>query len=571
MRPDSVHKVLMVVALTYTLLCLVLPLPANLTEPGFSSYILFEDPWFLTLYSLSLVSMGLLWYLSMEDRLASTLVVLLFSLLTINLWEAKAPGGSFLIRSLPYGPGDTINAASLTSNILESGHLVLNQYGVYPATYLIGSSFAYTSGVPLVSSIALLDTLFSMLIGLLSFLIIDSFSKSHGLSAAVTMLSIIADEVLFKQPPYTQYDFGVLAFFLMSILIVRSLLKDVRSNRHGLPLAIIYLASVFTYAITPFVVVIMAILSKLTRSGYSLSSKTIAFTLVSFAAWSAYVSLPLLLAFAQNLLRFLGVSKGTPLPGAHHMFGYYLLQLLSTNIASLPYNLGYLLPAWFLVFFGVGTVIWLVVKTMHIPVNVAPAFIMGGLLLTAVIVLLTGYPTGTAWPRVLVYMAPFTGVTVLGILGHRRRLYVTVVVAVVLLLTLPTIIAYTPTVGDSYANYAWEISAGNYLSTRMTGGVVYFAIGILTLNFSFNSKLIPALPAEGGLTPVEGQAVIYGEIKDFKLSTDGSVLAISSLLEANYAHLYGNTLLGNLTTDIERTTAASNLVYSNGFLFVLGQ
>lgn len=571
LRFDAIDRLLVLMITLSMLVSFAVALPADLTKPGFSSYILFEDPTFLLPYFLSLLGIGVLWFRQGDKKMISYLLVTAFCLLTVNLWQLKALGVASSNQAIPYGAADTIMAGSLTLHVLQSGHLLFVGYGSYPATYLVGSSFAYVSGLSLVHVIAWSNILLSVLFATLSFLIIDSFTKSHKLAAAVTMLSIIADENLFKQPPYTQYAYGVI-FFLIMILIVNMSLTKGKSIRYKAPILIVFASSVLAYSITPFLVILIAIFELLIKRNSVSFPKMLGYAMVAFFAWSLYASFGELLSITNGFLGLFGVNKGsTLLLGTGHSPGYYLLQLLSSNLKSLPYPLGYLLPTWFLVFFGAGTLIWVVSKTLRLSMNVPPASFLAGFLVTGAFIFLDGYPTGTGWPRVLEYMAPFVGAAIAPLFCGMRRGHTSVIFSLILILTLPTVVAYTSDVGAVSTHYQWETNAATFLGHLTNDEKVYFGDNLLTFNYNLFSKLAsnPLSPSSGGLTPSDEFAYILSETGDFLRSDGGAVMVVSTLSFSSYIHLYGYKYSSNITALFQGANASSNLVYSSGFVTIL--
>jgi hypothetical protein len=560
---------LLILAIVFSMIVsLIIPLPAILTKPGFSSYILFEDTPFLLPYFISLLSMGILWGRQGNRRFVALFLVIVFSLLTANLWQMKAPGLGLSYQYVSYGAKDAVSAASLTSSILETGRLVFAGYGSYPGIYLIGSSLTYVSGLSLDSVILLTSSLLSIIIAVFTFLVINLFSKSTSLTSAVTMLSIVADENLVKQPPYTQYYLGVIFFFIIIIFATGASWKKRESMHHAFPLIVLSLASILAYSITPFVVILIFAFSFFFGKAHRSFTRMLGFTVASYVAWSIYASLNELEALTNGFLGIFGVKNGIELTGAGHSIGYYLIQLLSTNISSLPYDLGYLLPAWFLVFFGFGTLAWIVMRLLRPRANLPPAYIVAALLVTGALVFFDEYPTGVGWDRLLTYIAPFIGATWLLVLSNRRSVYLRAIVGLILILTLPTIVAYTPDVGVISTHYLWQATSGSYLIQHMSGGNVYFGDSVLMLNYSFNSRMISAFPT-GGLTPAHESDYVLKEIDAFSQSADGSVLVVSSLFSITYVHLFGYAHLANVTTEFDKIAEASSVVYSNGYQLVL--
>lgn len=555
----TIDKLLVSTVIFSMVISFAIPLPSSLTKPGFSSFVLLADPSFAVPYLVCLLAVGILWSRQGERLTVALFITVVFSILTLDLWEVKAPGGGLLFSGSSYG--------SIVIAMLQSGHLNFVAWGNYPGLFMLGGFFGSTTGLPLRSALLVLDTLRSALIGLFYFLVIGSFSKSYKLTATFTMLSIIGSEELIKDPPFNVSSYGLLFFLIIMTLIVSGPLNASTFPRYIFPFVIVSIASMLSYPMIPFVIMLMIVLAaRVGRISISFV-ELLGVVSVPWLAWIVYVSRYFQVgqSFLTNVLTLLLGSNGaSSSPTSSHPFGYYLSQLLISSQSALPYNIGYLLPAWFLGFFGIGILVWAISKLFHLA-RVPHAFIVVALLMTALLILLSNFPSGTGWPRILPYMAPFIGATMLTIFSRQRPLYYGIVISLVLLLALPTVIADTSSVGTSGATFQWETSTGNFLASHMTGGTVYFGEVISTLDYNLNSRLMPLIPSVA-LTPGESLVNTNATIKAFSESRDGSTLAISPLLYFAYTHAYGNQYLDNFTASVDNVVTTSNQIYSNAFI-----
>jgi hypothetical protein len=397
---------------------------------------------------------------------------------------------------------------------------------------------------------------------------ITFFSKSRRIAVSVTMLSIIATEEVIKDPPFTPSAFGMVFFLASVMLLVRFSSRRPLTRKFILPFAILDAAAIITYSLTPFVLLLIVLFAFVTRRSFKPTCGLLGIVATPYAAWTVYVSRFLQIGqlFAFNIISLLlgPIGSSVPTAGNSHSFGYLLLQVLSPNLNALPFDISYLLPAWFLAFFGVGMIVWVAFLARR-RVNTPPFYLLCALMVTSVVIIVSQYPTGTGWPRILIYFAPFVGAVFSQVIGARGRWLSTIIVAVVLVLALPTVASYTPTVGTFYAHYQWEWSAGSYLELHMTSGEVYSGSGVITSNSSFNSRILPTPDIFGGLTGGEAQREITSDFAAFTHSSDGSVLAISPIFFLSYSFLYGTESTMTVRPIIYNLTTASNVVYSNAF------
>lgn len=477
--------------------------------------------------------------------------------MVIALWALKAPGGNALFSAPGY--------ASAISYILQSGHLTFLKFGdfkqAYPSMYLIASLLTSTTGLSLGSALALLDIFNATLVGLFYFFIIGSFVSSPRLVAAATMLSIVADEQLVNTSPFNIRFYGLIFFLVMMVL-----LTSFPSNQGHFPtwpFLVVSMASVLAYPMIAFMIILMTVFSFARKSIAFPSRKLFAVLVVSYASWTVYVSQFIYtgLSVMNNIFFSLfGVPSAAP-SGTPHGLVYQLSRLLLSSVSALPYGLGYLIPAWFLAFFGVGAMTWIGLKLLRS--KKAPfAFIMIPLFITGTVLFLL--PGGAEWPRILVYIAPFIGASIFVALEHRGPL-VTIIVVGTLLLTLPTVVAYYPLVGVYGAHYPSQYSAGNYVSSYARSGPIYIGSGIQTLvDFSLYTRIVSGL-SPAPLTPTQAQDSLMSGLSSFKSSTTASLLTVDPLFFKAYSHYYGDESSIVAYQLVRNYTASLSQVYSNGY------
>ena len=201
--------------LALTLACLV-PLPENLVVPGFSSFILLDYLPFSIPFEIGMFSLGLLWVRKSDNRFVGVLVPVAFSIMSVDVWQIKAPGGDFLYGGYYF--------ASITSEVISTGHLVFQSWGTYPATFLIEGSVSRMMGLSLGLTGEVVDLLWAILFGLLGFLVVESIVGSSRLASLGAVLAILGDQVLVK-PSEPIDTYGVL-FFLFAIVVIQRMSKS---------------------------------------------------------------------------------------------------------------------------------------------------------------------------------------------------------------------------------------------------------------------------------------------------------------------------------------------------------
>jgi len=564
-RTSTLDWMLAVAIALSAYLALAIPLPSNLVGPGFSSFVLLQYYPFFIAYSFCMTCIGALWFRRGENAAVSLALVTIFSILTISLWGVKDPGGKNLFSGIAYGV--------IANQYLSSGHLFLQGWGEYPSVFVVSTFLSRLTGGNLFEVFAFLDAYGAVFVGVFYFLLVNLFVKSARASAVGATLAIIADEELTKINEFPPY-FGVL-FCLILVYLMFKLSSATRSNAL-IVFSLVSLGAVLTYPGTLFIIFLIAIATTLAEIQHSRPFNRLVFViapLLAWVAWSVYMTTFVQYGglFVDQLLRVLfGPQSSVVSHSGSQSFGFYVFQLLSSNLTSLPYSLGLLLPIWFFAFFGGGSIVWFYTG-LRGHRKTPPLSLYFALALAALLLIILQYPTGTGWVRVLPLIAPFMSVAILSVFSIRSRSKLLPVLVIVLVLALPTIIAYTPTQGSQFTTYSWGFASGDFLESHLAGNSVYLGGGVSTLNLSLYTRIVPGIDPSGGLTPEQAEQEEVTLISEFFHSRVDSILAVSSVFYDTWSHLYGLASASYVKFIVANATSSSDLVYSNGIVSLWGR
>jgi hypothetical protein len=554
------YKVASLLMITTAIATFLLPFPQKLVSPGFSSLILLNDYPFSILFLVTLVLLGFVWYGAENSRLMAFVSSLVFSLLIMDVW-LKAPYG-YLLGGYSF--------SAYVFDVLQTGHSTL--FGIsWPGYYLIASVLILFNSSS-VLSLTLFDILRTLLYVLFSFLIIQRYIQSYRLAALGVMLSVVADFFICTSPMFDIVSFGW-ALFPMEVFVTLTLI-DRFSFKRNVVFAILMAGLAVSYPGAPPVLILIISFALVTKlldrrfihapaMGKLLMSL---FLLIALSgAFSSYLSTQgtrIVLDSAEygltNAFQVItGTIKQNSTSGGA---GYgYLFQLLSSRLNSLPLWISALLPGWFIVLYVAGTVASFVDRSKKRETKFPESYVVIPILLSGAI--LFSFNGGAEWIRVLPFIGPFLATTVmLNLKRHPRFLYPAAVVSI-LILALPTVVAYYPEVGTFGANFPVQVNAGIFVQHHFPNGTIYLGDGLVFSNSGFLSRII--LGSWVGTAKTE-LSVLQNVLSQFSGQNSDSILTFSPLFARTFMVLYGvnSDEVSNL---VMHSTNASQLVYSNGF------
>jgi len=548
------------IALLLSVIALLVPLSGSQIVPGYSPTVLFDDPLFVITYLASLLLVGILWSKHGESRAIAAFLVVLYSLLTIELWPFKTPGGNPLLGWYYYGIKED-NTFGLTNNILQTGHLSFQGLQSWPSIFIIAVECERVVGSNLGSAIATLDIIRAILTGLFSFLLIRHFVISPKLAVVGTFLALISWRVILVDTPFTLANYGVLFFFVITLLLLR---LKAQESKHLITISLLMAACVITFPLSSFIAVIMVLFFAHKSKNHWLLPTSL-LSIILFLSWVAFAAISSVEMFGIGnvIMLIFGEQNSLATQGIHSGLFFYFFQVLNEYVTSLPWGLGYFPLFWFFFVYVIGTLSWLLLKlrkTRSIP----QTSVMAPILLTTIPLVLSS-PSGGSWTRILFYLPPFLAVAMLTIMGcsnvGRRS---GAVIALVLFLTMPTIVSYNETGSYTMAVYPQEVSAGGYLDAHFTLDNIYFGSGVVTLNYSLWKNFILGITSSP-FTPSQSDAYVTRVLQGFADSTSGSILITSPLFFLEYAHLFGQSSADVVQFEVYQAVISSDLVYTNGF------
>ena len=470
-------------------------LPPRLVGPGFGPFVLFQYLPLLFALAGTLCLAGALLYEYGGSRFVALLVCLVYATLVLDIWVAQAPGGSLLTDGQSY--------AATTLAVIHGGRLDVGGATTEPGMFAISSTISLITRLSISDTLLIWSYLRAILIGLTTFIVARRFLDSYRLVAIAVCLSIVADSQILKLSPYNDGTFGFV-FFMLAVVVLMNLPMP-RLASYGI-LFLVMLASIVTYTIVPFAIILFALYSavqqKLTgripfaRRGVTnpiTSPISVALAVVlPYVGWAIF-DFNYLFAPASDLLSNMrsllfshsGLSGG----GAHVGLLFSLVQLLAANVGASPLDLGYLVPIWFLFLYGGGIVLWFLATVRHKAILLPDSYVIGSLIIVGLVLfLLIG---GAEWIRVLPYFAPFLSVTILAWIQRapKGRWIALSIMTLVLLFTIPSVAVNLPLVGVGGAVYPAGLAGGAFTNAYRVGSAVFSGGGLATLNYTLYSKI----------------------------------------------------------------------------------
>lgn len=546
-----------------TLMALISTPPNDLLTPGFSSLVVLESPSVVFWYSLAFVLIGTLWFVWGDSKVIACSAAVSFSFLFLEIWESKVPGGAFLFSGYEY--------SSILSQIQATGHFTFRGLFSYITIYDLGASLKSMSGIQTTVVLWTLEALWGSLIGLFSFLLANQYLTSSRLASIAVFLSVIGDFQLSKLPPFDVGAFGVL-FVLIGLYAVKRLLAG---PRREFPIVLILLlGETLVYPLTLLIVILVLVIYLLQRSvGPSANPNSRAASkdkgiywililgIALYSTWTffTYPVATLASGFLRALLGPSSVSQGSLLSTSGGPI-FYLLRLFYSNTSAIP-GISWILPFWFIFLFACGGIVWLGSKILRKRRGpelymVIPILLVG--------VLLFMLPGGSEWTRIMPYLGLFLSISfVMAASNPKSRIPLGVICVVVLVLSLPTIVAYYPTIGTNGAKFGWEIAAGNFLQGKATDQVIW-ADFISTANLSLTNQFVYGTPSSA-VTTSEVLHSLEAQIDSFAVSRT-EVFVSTPIFYQYLSHLYGSNLSNQILLNASTLISTNTLVYSNGYI-----
>jgi len=559
--------ILSVVAISSTILSTILPLAAGLTTPGFPSSVLLQDYRYLVLSSLSLLVLGVIWFRFGDNQIASLIVTICFSILFLDVWVAKAPGKFF--GDVPITQYGLWTTSHFNSNL---------PWGALTGIFTLVTSLGSLTGMTFVQSMEVSAFIEPILYAFFSYMVAKNFLGPSRSIVLATAFSLVADLELSKVPPTGIGADGIL-FFLLLVYVLTSIFM--RNDSAGLVIYfLLFFGSILVYPLAS-IVVLLIMISKFMAT-HILSHKSplvlrtrrrtqgiLALSFVILASWIAFnisnlVNGIAISAYSVFFSLFSSNSGGTVGGGSGHFFS--LIQLLGSNISASPGVTGYLFIMWFLLLYGLGSLIYLLMLIARHGHNMVPAYLMIPLGVVAAYLVLE--PGGIEFPRILPYAGILLAVSVVGLINGRRKTPCLVFMALILLLTIPTIVAYYPDIGVFGSWFPSDLAAGAYIGHSLTPSQNYYSPRQVVFNLTFAGQWFDFLPS-GASTPRSADDSFTSAVKQFELGRGSSVFLISPLSWLIYQHLYGNVSASLVRETSTSLVNSQNVIYSNGFDFVL--
>ena len=559
---SSLRWVLSLGAILAAATSIILPLNSALLEPGFTSIILLRDPAYLVGSFIFLILLGILWVVYGDTNWVSLLAVLAFFSFMLDVWVLKVPG-----RSLGTYPL-TIYSTWLAGHMqptLPWGSLI-GSYTLYPFLgELSGLTFSET-----MTAVSLLKPL---VFGIFSYLFVRLFVKSPRLACLGAILSVISDLEISKAAPTGLGSNGIL-FFLVMLYIVAATVK-ISAKRYVIPLVLSFAASVITYPPASIVIVLMFLMSNsaswvrqrfrhsTARAGLPTIAILFLLALVGWVVFSLFGIVATLSYYLKYLLALSHPASGTAISGGAPLT-FYLVRILGSNLTSLPYYISYLIPAWFLVLVVGGGAVWL--YSFFRSRRVVPWYMVMSVAAFGILLFLE--EGGAEFTRDIPYAAIILSVVFVQYSKTGRLSILKVVAfALVLALTVPTVIAYYPDVGTFAPYFPTELAGGSFLGTSIAPGGAYYSNQIYSFQESAYASFNNPTPT-GPATSNQAVASILDATSAMQ-RTRGSLFLVTPFLYLRYEHAYGSSASIAIRSALDNLTKSNAVVYSNGQAYII--
>ena len=535
---------------------LAVPLP-KLNGFPLTSGLLLDDPISLLLYVAIGVLILVLWYGSETRPLIAAVVVVLFAVVFFNVWTFRIPGGEFIFGG--------VNQASVVKGIVDTSHIISYSNSEFPALYLFQTFLGVVGGFSLANDFLLFAIVKPALIALMSFLVIREFVKSPRAAALAVLLSIIADIYLSADSTFDISAYGIL-IGLVCLLGYAVLLR--RPTRSAIAFFLVcLLAAVISYPLTPLVLAggifldTFARRTRLALGGSNLGLPLVVTALVAYAAYGLYYFIEVFRSALGNITFVAHGSGGGSTP---HSLTYYLTLWLSADLAGSPSGIGGLTLFWFLLVFGIGTILWLV-NTLAKKTRVTNGFVLMSLILGIGLFALGG---GSEWVRILPYLGVFYCGIIVAVLAPSRKPFVQISLMILILtLTVPTIVAYYPRISTQDATYDWQFASANFFQSYHSDSKTLVGVPLPFIDYSVASSQTFLIPGVAQ-TPLEEQLWAEAHLSTFTRA-GGYVLSTSILTNIVLNQTFGSQTESSLNGLLIAITHSSDMVYNSRFSYLL--
>ena len=547
----GIRLVLFLTLLLATTLAVLLPINGNMVAPDFSASVLIGYEPELVSFLIFVFAIVLYFALMNPTPVNGLVVCLAFSMFFMGTWISKAPGGTVLLSGASYG--------SYTNEVVTSGHTSYAFWEIYPSLFLYSGALKISTGLSMLDTIGVLSSLRIIFYVLPVYLIALRFLPVRAGTVA-TIISIVGDSELIRNPPFNIETFGFITFMFFALLLFRQ--KSLHSGG-AISVVLACVACVLSYPLAGAIVAAIAAYMTWHRvvnkpSGIFPVSMLILLVIL-VAVWNAFYSVSItnwLVLVYHNILVLLGHSS---IQTGHSAGPSSTLFLLLSADGSNAANFGYLLFVWFFLLDVLGLLYFLKELRKN---KTSMKFAVIPLLVVGVVLLLL--PGGAEWTRILPFIDPLLAVFVVTHLRLARGKQL-IALAVIVAVSLPTLVSYSPAIGTQYSQYSWEFSTGTFVGkfSAPTGGIID-ASGIVAVNQSIIVRL--------AYVPVGGFSDYQSFLKSLNLTlisfnaSPQSELFVNSVLTSSIAaHLYDVHPGSGLSTDLETRLSTHDLAYTNGF------
>ena len=499
-------------------------------------------------YLIVLVLVWILWRRHAESTIGAFIMLATFTIFFTSLWYFVLPNGGLL-----GGYGFPDRALYVVRNGMLPSASLDNYVTSLPGIFVLWSTAMEVTHFNIGLTLTTLNSVVGLEYSFLVYAIATRILKSRDLGMLSALIATVGNPFLFRGIELDSL-YGLVYFFLMVFLFVRW-----NKGPRQIAIVIMTLASIITYPLPAILFLIFLAFSLLALRykggvlpGFNITTRSainqLATTMILFLGWFLYLGISYD-SYLALILRAFSSSVGPAVPNS------YLNILLQGEITLLPGWAVFLTLFWYVAIYAIGSIgaIYLVLKKDR--VGLITMLLLGPCFLLAAIMLPL---TGALVIRTLIYFPAFSAMVIVALLSKTpsRPHYVSLLI---LLIALPTLISYYPTVSYQI-QYPPQISAGGFLENyHNSNGAIIYGTGASPLEIQLVWQT-----EQVRFFQVSGSAFVQAVLNLFEMSP-GAVFPYSNLFAIQISQLSnGNVTSGEVNLAFQHFLSTRDVVYNNG-------
>ena len=539
------------VGLLFSIVVTLLPLPSSIAYPGFGSYSLISDPLLVIAYLSTMFFVSAIWLTRRGSRVAIVTVLFVISLTYLAFWQIVSPNPAHFNSGFVYR----------AFYIAVTGHTLPANLDAYatslPGLSLIWAALGETAGLSMYQSAMLSNIAVSITITFAVFSFTSRVLDSTELGLLSSVLAVVGNQFLMRGIEVDSL-YG-LALLLLAILTILAIPRGGWVPR--LTLVVFASASVITYPIP--IVIVLVVVGLLIVSGLLRWEvlrglrKTEAGRLVGLLSLLGGIWAAWLIYLGPGWVDFLSLSFGGTLATTGGQQSY-LFSLFNSDFLSLQGLEAAIDYVWLgLVGIGALLVIFYSVRRDFTRMR------LDGLVLASVVLLVAVFVAskGAEVTRVALYLPFLAAPGLATLVGRVSKKMVASALIAILVVSLPTLIAFFPDIGSSsYVVYNQTVSAGVFVgSYSPSTQIQLYGTGASMQGYFSQSQVVVLRYPEYNSSHSMAGAYSY-----MIQHTPGILFTYSVQLSYQITHVFRDLTPNQLNTIFANETEKMDIVYQNG-------